>query len=79
MGNPIALQMSSPTCGTPIVVAYKPRTAIVNMRSMAAGYAGVDNELFYLDKTMMVFGMRRRLSKIWRRPLTRRGEVDWRR
>ena len=32
------------------------RTIIVNKRSMAAGYAGLDNELFYMDKTMMVFG-----------------------
>jgi NAD(P) transhydrogenase subunit beta len=54
--NPLAHEKGSAIYGMPIIEAQKARTVLVNKRSMAVGYAGLDNPLFYLEKTMMVFG-----------------------
>ncbi|HET6332292.1 MAG TPA: NAD(P)(+) transhydrogenase (Re/Si-specific) subunit beta [Polyangiales bacterium] len=55
--NPAArTNKESPLYGMPILDVDKARTVIFIKRSMNPGFAGVDNELFLLDKTMMVFG-----------------------
>jgi H+-translocating NAD(P) transhydrogenase subunit beta len=55
--NPAALEdPASPIAGMPIVDARKAQTVIVMKRSMGSGFAGIENDLFYHERTRMLFG-----------------------
>tara|TARA_B100000902_G_scaffold21532_2_gene25859 strand:+ start:10983 stop:12407 length:1425 start_codon:yes stop_codon:yes gene_type:complete len=54
--NPAARTGEGPLAGMPIIDVDQASTVVIIKRSLSVGYAGVDNDLFYMDKTMMLFG-----------------------
>eukprot|EP00727_Mastigamoeba_balamuthi_P007822 m51a1_g3660 putative pyridine nucleotide transhydrogenase (1073) ;mRNA; r:230263-234441 len=76
--NPIALtDPASPIAGMPIIETFKSRLVVVNKRSMASGYSGIDNPLFYYDNTRMLFGdAKKAFDDVLAELNRRKGEVD---